>query len=147
MQRKKPVTSLLLWLNSWAALLSVVIVSFVIVSFGLTLTRKWGKKKAMPKPLFFFLIASVTRQRLSPGDSCVQHLAITSSQAVYSDCTCIVFHSVFSKLCSPNCSFCFPSLPRSPDSLLSPPELVFSRLPVTSSLSQVRAPVFFPLPK
>lgn len=52
MQRKKPVTRLLLWLNSWAVLLRVV-----IVSFGLTLTKKWGKKKKKrqrPNHFFFF---------------------------------------------------------------------------------------------
>lgn len=130
MQRKKPVTRLLLWLNLWAALLRVVI---VIVSFGLTLTKEWGKKKkkATPKPLFFFLIACVRRQRLSPGDSRVQRFAITSSQAVYSDCTCTLFHcclqTMFPKsfllLCSPL---------RHPNFLLSLPKLVFSSLPATS---------------
>lgn len=130
MQRKKPVTRLLLWLNLWAALLRVVI---VIVSFGLTLTKEWGKKKKKgnAQATFFFLIACVRRQRLSPGDSRVQRFAITSSQAVYSGCTCTLFHcclqTMFTKsfllLCSPL---------RHPNFLLSLPKLVFSSLPATS---------------
>lgn len=93
------------------------------------------KKKATPKPLFlfffFFLIACVRRQRLSPGDSRVQRFAITSSQTVYSNCTCIVFHcclqTMFPKLFLLLCS-----LLRHHNFLLSLPKLVFSNLPVTS---------------
>lgn len=105
----------------------------VIVSFGLTLTKEWGKKKKKgnAQATFFFLIACVTRQRLSPGDSRVQRFAITSSQALYSYCTCIVFHcclqtmfpKLFLLLCSPL---------RHPNFLLSLPKPVFSSLPATS---------------
>lgn len=111
-----------------------------IVSFGLTWTRKWKKGE---KPFFFKTASKFCLCRPGKDFLKVIHrqelLAISSSQAVHSNCTTnhTLHFTVFFKLCSSNCSSFLCPVPRFPNSLLSLPNPVVSSLPITSSLPPV----------